>query len=359
MMKRGLFMKYTKITACLDMYGCPNRCKHCWLGCTPNGNLPGDELYYVSEQFLPFTDCLQMFNWYREPDYKDDYKEMWDLCKNISDKSIVPTHFELISVWRIVRDAEYVKWLSSLGLKIAQLTVFGSEQVTDFYTGRKGAYQEILNAIDILIDNKISPRIQTFVNKTNIGELVFIEKLINDLDLENRCKSFGGEFSFFLHQGSCDGENEQFYNVRLTPDDMVKIPQILMEYTLNHFGKNNIIDVFGKTEQSLFKELLTDTSTLNYVSETPVFYIDKDFNVYPNETAPAPHWCLGNLKMDGPKTILGNYRENKSVAQKTRLNVPLCKIVKSQGDPTSQRLFSKGDYITFMLNKYCRIHETF
>jgi len=32
-------MKFEKITACLDMYGCPNRCKHCWLGNTPNGKL--------------------------------------------------------------------------------------------------------------------------------------------------------------------------------------------------------------------------------------------------------------------------------------------------------------------------------
>ena len=25
-------MKFNRITACLDMFGCPNRCKHCWIG---------------------------------------------------------------------------------------------------------------------------------------------------------------------------------------------------------------------------------------------------------------------------------------------------------------------------------------
>ncbi len=24
------------ITLCVDLYGCPNRCKHCWLGHMPN-----------------------------------------------------------------------------------------------------------------------------------------------------------------------------------------------------------------------------------------------------------------------------------------------------------------------------------
>lgn len=42
-------MNFEKITACLDMYGCTNRCKHCWLGITPNGNLSIDDLKFVAE----------------------------------------------------------------------------------------------------------------------------------------------------------------------------------------------------------------------------------------------------------------------------------------------------------------------
>lgn len=114
------------------------------------------------------------------------------------------------------------------------------------------------------------------------------------------------------------------------------------------------MDVFGRTEQSLYEELVQDYSTAGYVSDSPVFLIDKDFNVYPNITAPAPHWCLGNLKRHGAKIVLENYVESNSAAQRTRLTVPICDIVKAQGDSTSQRLFSKSDYIEFLLNKYCR-----
>lgn len=343
---------FTRITVCLDMFGCPNRCKHCWIGHSPNGNLTIDDLKFVAEEFRPFTNCLTVYDWYREPDFKDNYKELWDLCNRLSD--IHEKHFELISVWRIVRDKEYVKWLSSLGLKKVQLTLFGGQEKTDFYTGRKNAYNEILEAIEILLENKISPRIQIFVNKDNIDELPFIENLIKSLDLENRCKSFGGEFSLFLHQGSCDGENEKLYPIRVTSDDLKKIPQTLVEYTLKHFNKSSIEEVFGKTEQALYEELIHDHSTASYVSETPVFYIDNKFNVYPNVAPPSPARLLGNLKTDGIETVLANYTENKSIAQHIRLTVPLCNLVESQGDCKSQRLFDKEDYIEYLLNKYCR-----
>lgn len=347
---------FKEMSVSLDMYGCPNRCKHCWLGATPNGSMDIAELKAVAEQFKPYTDCLQVYDWYREPDFRDNYRELFALCNELSDKPI--EHFELASFWRLARDESYVKWLSSLGLQKVQLTVFGDEETTDYYIGRKGAYREILAAIEILMENSISLRLQTFINKDNIDGLKHIEDLIKSLDLEARCKSFGGEFSFFLHQGSCDGENEKLYDVRVTPDDLAKIPPLLEEYTLKHFGKNKIIDVFGKTEAELYEELAADSSTASYVSSRPVFYIDKDFNVYPNITAPAPCWCLGNLKTQGAERVLENYVGSSSKAQHIRSTVPLGEIVKAQGSKESGRLFSKGDYIEFMLNKYCRVRAS-
>ena len=348
-------MIFKSIIACLDMLGCPNRCKHCWLGHSPNGKLNADDLRYVAAQFRPFTERLTVDSWYREPDYGDDYKALWALCEKLSDHYAHLErydHFELVSVWRLVRDENYAPWIASLGLKAAQLTLFGGRETTDFYTGRKHAYDELLRAIDILIENKISPRIQVFVNKQNIGELPLVEKLITDLDLENRCKAFGGKFAFFLHQGSCDGENAKLYPLRVTPDDLEKIPKKLEEYTLSHFGGSDISEVFGKTEKALCVKLISDDSTASYVSDEPVFLVDKDFNVYPNITCPGKAWLLGNLKTDGAKTVLENYIENKSAAQKIRATVPLSRLVRAHGDPESLRLFSEGDYIEYLVNKF-------
>ena len=346
--------KFAKITACLDMAGCPNHCRHCWLGCTPNGRLTADDLRFVAAAFRPFTDCLEVVSWYREPDYLPEYKELWELENELSDISKT-THYELMSVWRSVRDESYVPWLKSLGMQKCQLTLFGGREKTDYYSGRKGVFDEIIQAFEMLIAVKIALRIQVFVNKDNIDDLKAVVDLIHSLKLKERCATFGGPFTAFVHHGSCDGENEKLYDIRVTPEDLSKIPKELVDYSLQHWNKSSMDEIFGQTEQELVAQLSESDETHSYVSDTPVFYIDKDFNVYPNITTSAPHWLLGNLKTDGTEAVLNRYRDSESPAQKARLTVPLGAMVKNYGDPNSRRLFCKSDYIDPIIKWWCEV----
>lgn len=349
-------MKFQSITLCLDMYGCPNRCKHCWLGVTPNGCMPVSELENTAAAFEPFSECINISSWYREPDYRDNYKELWEIEQRLSHNYPNPeAHYELISVWRMARDSEYIKWLAELGVKTVQLTLFGREAVTDEFTGRPGAYRDILKSIDILLSHGISPRIQTFINKRTIPELPYIEELIGTLSLEKRCSEAGGKFTFFMHQGSCDGENEQFYDDWITPDDLEKIPPYLAQHTLRHFKADNLYDVFGKTEKELCAKLLNDHTTGDKISQNPVFYIDSKFNVYPNTSTPSQFICLGNLKNDGAEAVLENYVNHKSPAAQVLTSTPFSEMVKKIGNRESLRLFSEGDYKELILNRYCRL----
>lgn len=347
-------MIFTKIGAGLDMRGCPNRCRHCWLGVTPNRNLTTDDLHFVADQFRPFTDHLDVWDHYREPDYADNYRQMWDISSSLS--AHVEPHFELISYWRAVRDESYIPWVYSMGVRAAQLTIFGDEEMTDYFVGRKGAYHDILKTIEILLANRIAPRIQFFVYKKNIDQLVYIQQLIEDLRLEERCAIFEKPFAFFLHQGSCGGENEQFYDQWITPEDVVKIPPKLLEHTLKHFGKSDIFEVLGEPEQALHNRLSIETATMkSIVTDTPWFFVDGDFNVYPNYETPSHLWCLGNLKTDGAGAILDKYLGEQSPAQRTMTTVPIGEMVKAVGDPNSQRLMTEWDYMNFILTKYCRL----
>ncbi|MBR5519173.1 MAG: radical SAM protein, partial [Clostridia bacterium] len=196
--------KLQKLVLCTDLAGCPNRCRHCWIGHSPNPNLTPDDLRTMAAAFRPYTEKLGIYDWYREPDYRDDYRELWQLCNELSDEP--RDHFELMSVWRAVRDPEYVPWLASLGLRRMQLTLFGDRETTDRYTGRKGAYDDILAVIEQLIAHKISPRIQYFAYRDNIDQLSHLEALIDRLQLAERCKDFTEPFNCFVHGGSVAGE---------------------------------------------------------------------------------------------------------------------------------------------------------
>ncbi len=341
--------KFELLTVCVDMHGCPNRCKHCWLGHSKNGSLKAEDLVFAAESFRPFADKLEVYDWYREPDFADNYREMTALRERLSD--IKPEHFELFSFWRAARDGEYVSWLRSTGVKRVQITLFGSEDITDHYVGRKGAFREIMAAVDMLIENGIAPRLQIFINKSNLSELPFLSELAGKL--EKRCERAGLAFSAFVHQGSCDGANADLYDIRVTHEDLSAIPESLAKATLRHFGARTLDEVFGQPESELLKALSEDNGTARLSDNPPVFFVDGSFDVYPNFSAPAPYWRLGNLKEDGAAAITKNYREDRSEAQRARLCVPISEMAKKCGDPDSGRLFTRDDYIDYLLNSYC------
>ena len=76
----------------MDMFGCPNRCKHCWLGHASNTHIPAEDFVWVAEQFKNyrrdgkrFFDELIFSTYLRELDYEQRYKELHDLENSLND----------------------------------------------------------------------------------------------------------------------------------------------------------------------------------------------------------------------------------------------------------------------------------
>jgi hypothetical protein len=126
----------------------------------------------------------------------------------------------------------------------------------------------------------------------------------------------------------------------------------LIGYTLKHYGKADIMSIFGKPELELYSMLINDSRTRCLVSNSPVFYVDGSFNVYPNCSEPSPHWCLGNLYTDGSDKIVDNYLNSRSAAQRATMAVPIGEMVRICGNAGSLRLFGMSDYKACILSKY-------
>ena len=155
-------MNNRSLTLTVDMYGCPNRCRHCWLGHMPNRKMETDADEWIVSYFKPYFEKISFYSWLREPDFCGNYRERWIRDNQLS-IGVAPRRFELASFWRIVRDPEYVKFLKEVNVNTVQLTFFGMEAVTDKYVGRAGAFKELLQATEILLINKIAPRWQAFI----------------------------------------------------------------------------------------------------------------------------------------------------------------------------------------------------
>lgn len=340
-------MKTNNLTILADMYGCPNRCKHCWLSHMPNKKMPDGSDELIVNYFKPHFHSITFYSWVREPDYCDNYAERWEKDNEISVNS-KPRRFELAIFWRLVRDDNYVRFLKSVGVDTVQLTFFGTEKITDWYVGRKGAYQELLQATEILIDNQIAPRWQVFINTENATDIIQLLAHSKELRLSERCKAFDRDFSFFIHSGSCDGENRKLYPLRINKED---IPVELIPYYIN-FSET-------KTEAELCAILANDDNCFAYHNENEIILnIANNFDVYFNFTHMHPEWKIGKILTDESSELVSRIINEDIPALTLARNTPVSALVKRFGNPQSHKIFdSVDDYKAYLLNEMIKEHS--
>lgn len=330
-----------KLIISVDMYGCPNRCKHCWIGHMPNLKMQENDDRFIVDFFKPYFDSITFYSWLREPDFCCNYAERWARDNQISINS-KPKRFELASFYRLVRDKNYVDFLKSNGTENVQLTFFGLEAITDKYVGRKGAFRELLKATEILIENKIAPRWQVFINTENSKDIVKLLKLSKTLGLSERCMEFGKPFVFFIHSGSCDGENRKLYNLRINKED---IPNELTEYYADF---SDMV-----TEAELCENLKYDNSNFVYHNKDDIYlYVSNKFDVYFNFTHMTPEWKIGNLKSDDSDWLIGKIIDEDTPALNAAGQITVSELVKRYGNPLSHKIFDEYDYKAYLLNKH-------
>ena len=313
----------------VDMNGCPNRCKHCWLGDLPNTimNENSDEL--LVNLFKPYFKDITFYSWLREPDFCKNYEARWKKDNELS--TIKPQRFELASFYKIVHDNNYVEFLKSVGTKKVQLTFFGLEKMTDKYIGRLGAYNELIKASIILKDNGIEPRWQIFINEENkneISELINISKQMNIDEV-------------FVHEGSCDGNNMKLYDIRINRNN---IPNDIKEYYLNFdkiLSEKECIEIL-KREGSYYVPHNSNEIVLNITS---------DFNVYFNFTSPSEKWLIGNILFDDFETIVDKIIKEDVPAINFSKKITVSELAKKYGNSKSEKVFSLDDYKMYLLNK--------
>ena len=338
-------MANTSLILAVDMYGCPNRCKHCWIGHMPNKRMDKDADIWIVNYFKRFFNNITYYSWLREPDFCNDYRERWNRDNEISVNS-KPQRFELASFWRLVRDSDYVLFLKEVGVKKVQLTYFGMEEMTDKYVGRRGAFQELLKATDILIANQIAPRWQVFINEENKEQIIQLVDLADILQLEEKCASFGESFELFVHCGSCDGENRKLYNIRIEKDH---IPEKIIPYYLNYDK--------AMTEQDCCKLLEEDTSHIVYHNnEEIVLNVSNSFDVYFNFTHMTETWKICNLKNTDPEEMVRRIVEEDIDALNAAKAIKVKELVERYGNRYSKRTFFIEDYKSYLLN--CYIEES-
>jgi len=340
-----------KLSVMVDMAGCPNRCRHCWLGSHKNGNMTVDAFYNIAAQFKNWRDEngtgiseLGFFTWWREPDFRDDYRTLWEMEQQLSSPGQAQ-RFELLSVWRLARDESYARWAAALAPKTCQITFFGMDGVTDWATSRVGAFQDNLLATERLIETGIAPRWQLFITKRSLADLEPFLRLITDLNLHKRCEAIGQKFEVLISGVSPEGNGYGLEDERIEEGDLPLIPQGLIDICREG------IELLGQPEYVLLDSLLADSSPPN-VEAPPAIVINADFDAYPNIAEPTEWWRLGNLKTDGIDTILKAHRNETTPGMGMNRTVPISELARRYGGKGSTKLYDKSDLVCRFMHQW-------
>ena len=347
-----------RIAVAFDMQGCPNRCRHCWLGPASNRILSEADVRWGVSQFREYLSsastpirALTVATWFREPDYHDDYRDLYELEAQLGDGT--PGRYELLSVWRLARDPGYAEWARSVGPDTCQISFFGLQETNDWFHRRNGAFADALTATERLLNAGMKPRWQLFLTTKLLPELDGLLALVDQYRLRERVHDLGGEFRVFMHPPGPDHSAREIETLRPTIEQVAGLPKALLAATREHFGR----DVLWKTEATLYAEILRDEATRISAAILPGvlwFFVCSNWDVYSNIGTLEPWWRLGNLKQDSVESIIRTFEEDGVPGLRALFHESTASLAQQHGDPTGQRIYStREDLVALYRAKRC------
>lgn len=348
----------TEIGVAFDMHGCPNRCRHCYLGPGSTHTLSEEDARWGVSQFRDYMARgvtsirkLSVATWFREPDYGDNYRQLYELESELSDGQ--PNRYELLSVWRLVRDKTYAEWAKSVGPDTCQVSLAGMEEATDWFCRRKGAFSDALSATERLLEAGMKPRWQVFLTTKLFPDLGDLLDLVEQLRLHSRVDELGGEFQMFMHAPGPDHEGRSLENFRPTVQEVADLPESILEASRRHFRR----PVLWQTEAELYSELIGRDRLEDVGGVLPEklwFFVCGNWDVFTNVGTLEPWWRLGNMKIDSVETMYRRFEEDDVLGLQVLLHTSAAELADHYGDPTGQRIYSdRGDLLSLYRGKHC------
>ena len=341
-----------------DMHGCPNRCRHCWLGSAGNATLSEADVRWGVAQFRRYIhqECssiqkLSVATSFREPDYRDDYRYLYDLELELSDGP--PDRYELLSIWRLARDENYAAWAKSVGPDTCQISFFGLQKTNDWFYRRKGAFEDALTATQHLLKVGMKPRWQIFLTRELLPELDALLNLTDRYQLRERVRDLGGAFQIFLYLPGPDHEGRKIENLRPLACEVADLPETILASTRQHLQTKTL----WQTEKTWIQEILSSDKPRNdeiRIPETLWFFICSNWDVYSNVGTLEPWWRLGNLKKDSVKSIFSRFENNDIPGLQVLYHDCAHDLATRYGDPEGQKIYSsREDLLSLYRAKHC------
>ena len=316
--------------------------------------MPHQEMRWIVEQFRelrkddhPFFAEISVNLWCMEPDYRDDYRLLWDLGGKLGDVNRDRGHGGLLSIWRIPRDDTYLTWVKEKGVRRCQITLFGADKTHDRFMGRRGAFNECIEVMRRLVEANIAVQWLLIFTKAIIpdpGELFCLAEELRLPEEYNRL--LGHNWRPALTDVSPMGRGWHLEHLRPSSSDLEHLPAALVE--------SDRIELWVKdTEAECTRMFLDGKLEQEGAPETLWLHIDSSFNVFPQFGRLEPWYCLGNLRSDGAAQVIENYVLDRTPGQHARFAIGPQVLAERYGNPRSELLYRPRCLFDRWITRHC------
>lgn len=214
------------------MVPCSSYCRYCLLSCNNDVNTEDNQ---KTEQFIrrlqKEMDALNMpFNYYigycMDTPYLTDYIK---LCQENNYSSAEFLQLNGLKFRNLASLNNFIGNLKDNGIKMVDLTFYGTREYHDRFAGRKGDFDYLMDIIRTCNRHFLPVEISMPLFKDNIDQSEELFNTLNSLDIDH----------FFIFLPHSKGRGFRLENQRLTKDDFDRLPQII---------RNNFTKVPVKTE---------------------------------------------------------------------------------------------------------------
>ena len=308
-----------------EISGCNNNCFHCHChgGLAETELLSIDQVIDISESFLEGVEDIYVFLVQEQTLYHDFFKLVEELSKRGfmgkgNQKALVS------NCWGLAKREGFMDQLVD-HFNFVKPTLFGLESTHDQHVGRKGHFNEIIEATRQSLARGIEVGWQVMLTRKNAGELDDLYQLGREMGLEEDKIFITAEYLYtgtFLENssdylpGSDDLEKvsrpiyEQEEGILMTEKDLIQALEEGREFEIEKVGLEQI-------------------------------YIDGSLNVYPISHL-EPEFLLGNLNHDSVQDILEQIIDGKNLptAIIDKRNLTLKELVAQYGNKDSRDLYT-------------------
>ncbi len=319
--------KYQFITLFLEVCGCGNHCKHCYIPDHSKRFKPLNAVKAIIDNYAEvlkdpaLTDNARLYL-HDEPTL---YPKLIDLWEYGYQKGVKPVPALSTNGFGITKRKEGNEILASFkrhegrGLNMA---LYGERDYHDWFAGFKGSYDIRREAARRAKDFGLSVHWNLYLTKDNMVQILRLSDELHDDKQTILSPNFTLKW-------------EQYVEIDLTPKEWARIPVPYQEYT----GDHKYPKYAKKSEAEWIRVVLNGEDLTTFTVEDSIphtWAMDVEYDLFDLELC-LPIFKIGRIPEDSLRDIFGNRKHSEGYTD--MMSTDLTLLAREAGDPQNERLY--------------------